>query len=107
AAAMDHQMLAGGGGLEDRAVGGEIALENRDAAVVGEGLFDRADDLGIPVLDVLDFGGDGLARDGERIAMELAAVEEGLEDDRQAAGVEELLHQIFARGHEVDDGGDV
>ena len=107
AAGMNHQVRAGGRRFEHTAIGRKIALQNRDATMAGESLVDRPDHVLVPVAGAGDFLAHGAPGNGQRIAMELFSVEQGFEHYGQATSVEEFFHQIFARGHQIDDCWDI
>ena len=44
------------------------------------------------------------ARHGQRVLVQQPGLAQPLDHHRQATGIEELLHQVLARGHQVDDG---
>ena len=75
--------------------------------MAGESALDRADDVVIVVDDVLDLVPDRTAGHGQRILVKQSRLAQMPEHHRQAAGIEKLLHQIFARRHQVDDGCDI
>ena len=100
APAMREQMRGGGRLLEHGAVGTEIAEQDHRAAFAGQRHAERANDVLVEALRLAHVVGDRPAVDRERVAVEER--EQLLEDNRQAAGVEEVLHQILARRSQVD-----
>ena len=92
-------------GLMHRAVGREVAAQHGDAALrrsaaLSSGRITSSFQFGAS----LTFSPDGLAVDGQRVAVEQAGLAERAHHRRQAAGVVEILHQEPARRHQVDDG---
>ena len=92
--------------LDDRAFGAEVPAEHRDPRVALEGLLEGMDDVGVPAARLLVVLPDRPPVHGHRAAVEQAVPAELADDDGQAAGLEEVLHQVLAGGHEVDQAVD-
>ena len=87
--------------LDDRAVGREVAAKNGDAGVGLERLGEFPDDLAIPARRVGDVLAHGAAVGGERVLVQHRS---DLAQHRgQPARVVEILHQVLARGLQVDE----
>ena len=94
------------GDFDDGAVWGEVAAEADDAAGGGDGAGDGVDDVLVLGEDGAgEVFGEGLAGDGDAVAVEEAAVEEGLEDDGDAADAVDVEGDVFSAGLEVGDVG--
>ena len=95
-----QQTRAGGGRLDDGAVGTQVAAQHGDAAVGHHRVVATTDDH----LVVAGRLGDVLAHrppgDGQRVAVDQIA--EFAQHCREPAGVVEVLHQELARRHQVD-----
>jgi DNA-binding FadR family transcriptional regulator len=103
-AALVHQQFGRGrAGLDDRAVGREVAAQHADAGLVLEGLGLGADHLRVVVLGVLHVLPHAAASDGEDVLVQV--VGDLLDHHRQAAGIAEVLHQELARRLQVQDAG--
>ncbi len=103
AAPVGQEVRGGGRLFEHGAVGAEVAGEDDGAAFGGERHLEGADDILIPAPGVADGVGERPAVNREGVA-----VEEGQElaqDGGEAAGVEEVFHEVLARGLEVDEEG--
>jgi len=68
------------------------------------GLSKRVDDVALVALRLLVVVPDGLAVDGERLLVQQALLSQFAQHHRQAAGIVEILHQVLARGHQVEHG---
>jgi hypothetical protein len=101
APAMGEQMRRGRRLLENRAVRAEVAEQDHRAALTGQRHPEGANDVLVEALRLAHVVGDRPAVDREGPAMQER--EQLLEDHGQAAGVEEILHQIFARRSQVDE----
>ena len=97
------------GHLDDAALGGEVALEDDEAAGGLERVVDGVDDFLVGGLDgVLGFFGEGLAGDGHLAAVDEAGAEETLGEEARAAGVLVVLGGVLAaRGEVADERGAV
>ncbi len=92
------------GDLDDAALGGEVALEDDEAAGGLERVVDGVDDGLVGRLDGVDgLFGEGLAGDGDLAAVDEACVEEALGEEAGAAGVLVVLGCVLAAGGEVAD----
>ena len=92
------------GDLDDAALGGEVALEDDEAAGGLERVVDGIDDLLVGCLDGVDgLFGEGLAGDGDQAAVDEACVEEPLREEARAACVLVVLGRVLAAGGEVAD----
>ena len=86
------QQVRGGRCLFDHSpVRGEVAVENRGAALWVERLVQRLDQVAVADLHFLDLVGHGPPADGEGVAMQQG--KQFLCHARQPARVEEVLHQ--------------
>ena len=89
---MDMEFRIAGGRLDDGARGREIALQHRQRAFVIDGIVERPDHV-----VVVDFGAreplaERPAGDGDAVAVQPVA--EPFHQRPQAAGIEEVLHQV-------------
>src|SRR5262249_54959938 len=85
------------GGLGDGAFRGQVALEDDDVAAGVHGGVHRLDDgLGSLVdgVDLFEVVGDGLAGDGDAIAVKEACVKQGAHDGRRAADLVQVEHDV-------------
>ena len=89
--------------FDDRPARGEIAAEDNGAALRRKRVFHFTDHIVIPALDVGDVLGDCLAVHGNRILVEQR--QNAAHDRTDAAGFEQVLHQIFAGRLDVGDTG--
>ena len=105
--AVVHERIGGRGGLEDRALGGEIAAQHRDAALFLEGLCEGMDHIAVPARGLFHVLPEGASAGGDHVAVEHPGLGELPVHRRQAARVEEVLHQVLAGRHEVHDARDV
>ena len=96
-----------GGGLYHSAVGGEVAAQDGKAALRHQWRVQRPDDFLVEALRTCHIAGNGLAIHGEGITMQQARSQKALHHHRQTACVVEVFHQVLARWHQVDDGGNV
>ena len=87
--------MSAAAGLMTQPLRREVALEHRGRAFGVDRVVERMDDVGDVDLGAVDVLADGLAGDGEAGEIELLA--QVLHQRAQAAGVEEILHQVFAR----------
>jgi hypothetical protein len=103
------------GDLADGATGGEVAAEDTEVGVGLDRLVEGANDIllvGVGRVggDVLEGLGDGLAGDGQAIAVEQPAIEEHFHERANAADADEMGHAVFAErfhvGKERDAGTD-
>src|SRR3954453_9363175 len=94
------------GNLYDRPLRREVALEHHHAAGRRERARGRSDDV-LPGWEdhVLEVLGDGFAGHGDAVAMQVAAVEQRLHQDRHAADLVQVFHHVFAARLEVADIG--
>ena len=94
------------GHLHDGAVGGEVALEADHAAGLGDRVADRIDDLLVRrELHALQVLADRLAGHGHAVAVEVAALEQRLHQNRHAADLVHILGDVFAARFHVGDIG--
>src|SRR5262245_12350261 len=103
AAAVLHELGRGGGWFYYRAVRAEVAAQYRDPGVLLERLLERRNDVAIPARRVLHVLPHRLAVHRERAFPQQSMLAELTQHDGQAAGVVEVLHQVLARRHEVDE----
>src|SRR5262249_10225591 len=105
APAMFHQRRSRGGRFDDCAVGTKVSAEYGQTALPHQRVVEWSDHIAVVA------GGGGcvlanrLAVDGQRVAVNQIA--ELADHSRQAARVIEILHQVFARWHQVDQAGNV
>ena len=104
---MLHQVRTGSRGFDDSPVGCEIASQHGNAPLLCQRLFNRSNDILIPVLHVTDILGDALTGNRQRIRMQFAPVQQALEDHRQPARIVEILHQMLPRRHQIDNGWNI
>ena len=105
AAAVLHQGGRGGGGFQHRAIGRKVAFAPRRCRPIGSAAF-SAGRITSSLWLRTSFTS-SQTPPPETVSASLfrrPASPSALDDHGQAAGVEELLHQVFARGHQVDDG---
>ena len=100
---LEEARLAGAG-LDHAAVGREIALEHGERAFGIDRIRDGADDVVIVDFGARDVLAERLA--GHRHGIEMQMIPDPAHQAGQAAGIEEILHQIFvaARPHIGDHG---
>src|SRR5579885_1012280 len=92
------------GHFDDRAFGGEIALEADDAAGLEQRLIGRTHDVLVRIpFHVLQVLGDGAAGDGHAVAVQEAVVEQGFHQKRHAACFEHILGDITAARFQIRD----
>ena len=104
----DLLRLGHAGDLHDGALGGEVAHEADDAAGLRDRLVDRVDHPAVGfAADVVELLADGAPARGDAVAVEEAGAHELLEHHRHAAGLEEVLGDVFAARLEVDEIGGV
>ncbi len=97
---VEHQRRSGvleearlaGGRLDHAAVGREIALEHGERTLLVDRVLDGADDVVVMDLGARDVVAERLAGDGDAIEMQM--VPDAAHQPRQAAGIEEVFHQI-------------
>ena len=96
-----------GGLLDHAAVGGDVAAQHGDAAVLEVGIVDGShdlvvEDMGAGFADVLPHG---LAGDGEAVLVDEARLVQLAHDGEYAAGLVEVGHVVLARRGEVAEVG--
>src|SRR4030095_12598632 len=79
--------------FDDADVWGQVALQHRQRAFLVDRVADRADDVGVVDLGALYVLAQRPAGDGQRIEMQVAL--DLVQETGQAAGIEEILHQVF------------
>ena len=84
--------------LHHPAVGGQVALEDGDAALGVVGVGQGPDDLRVEDLHRRQVVGHGPAGDGQGRAVDEAGVQQGLHDRRHAAGPVQVLQVVGAAG---------
>jgi hypothetical protein len=87
-----QQVRRAGRGLMTHAVGREVAAQHRERALGVDRPVERADDVVVEDLGAGEFLAQRAAVDGQRRAVEQVA--DARHQRRQAAGVEEVLHQV-------------
>ena len=100
-AGVGHHLGGHGGALDHAALGGQVALEHGDAAVLGVGVVDGADDVRIPVLHPLQVLGHGPAGDRQHGGVQQALFRQLLHDGVHAAGALQILHEGVPGGGQV------
>ena len=102
-AAMLAERGRGGGVFDDRAIGRQVAAQDAQAAFGLQRLVQRADDVGVADFGVGDILRQRTAGHGEGVAVQQR--QQRFQHGRDAAGVEEVFHLIFAgRAHIGDQG---
>ncbi len=91
---MLHQGRCSRGWLDHGSALCEVASEDRDAAAHRERPIEASDDFGIEVLRFLAVLLQGLPIDRQGLSVKMAF--NLLQKGRQATGVVEVLHQVFA-----------
>jgi hypothetical protein len=89
--------------FQQRAVRREVALEHHHAAGRSDCIAHGADHSPSGVRRAVQFLGKGAAGEGDAVAVQVAAVEQRLEDDRRAARVVHVLGQEPAARLQVGD----
>ena len=102
---MDHHLGGYGGLLHHAAVGGQVALEHRDAAGLGVGVVDGADDVGIAVDHTLQILGHRLAGAGHQAGVQQAGLCQLGHNGVHAAGPLQVLHIGISRRGQVTQVG--
>ncbi len=92
AAGVLEQVRRAGAGLDDDAVGGEVAAQHGQRALGVDRVRQRPDHVVVEDLGAGDVVADGLAVDGARAGLQMAF--DALQQRRQSAGVEEVFHQV-------------
>ena len=67
---MDHHLGSDGGALDHAALGGQVALQNSNAAVGGVGVLYGANDFGVPVFHAREIFRQSFASDGHHIRVQ-------------------------------------
>ena len=98
-----HQLRRRRRGLDDGAVGAQVAAQHRDAGVLLERLLERKDHVAVVAGRVLVVLPDRLAVDRQGVLVQQIVLAELAQHRGQPAGVVEVLHQVLARGHQVDE----
>ena len=94
------------GDLHDRALRSEVPLEADDAAGLGDRLVGRANHVLLIVPgNVLHVFGQSTAGHRHAVAVQIAVVEQRLHQQRNAAGLEHVLGDVFAARLQVGDVG--
>ena len=99
-----QQGWRGGGWFDDRAVGGKIAFQHANASGRFDRIVKRTDHIGVVTVSTFVIGGNVFAHNGLRGAQ---MVTQFFQNHRNAAGIGEILHQVFTGGHAVDQQGDI
>ena len=91
------------GALDDGALRSHRAVQDGDAAGLVDRVVQGAEDLAVQVrrVDRGEVLGDGLAGDGEAVAVQQAGVEQCPHDDRHAADLVDVGHHVAAERLEV------
>src|ERR1700721_1988683 len=98
--------LVGGGDLHHAAFGGEIALENHEAAGGLDGISESVDDeLAGSLFGEGGFFSEGVAGDGKRGTVGVAGIDKALSKNARAACGLVIRRDEFAGGREVADEG--
>src|SRR5690606_13492132 len=95
------QVWRGGRAFEYGAARSERSLENDECACRVDGIVERANNVSVPNL-----GAGNLVAQCTTCSRQCRKIEMLSDDPEQganAAGKMEVLHQIFARGHEIAD----
>ena len=92
-----------GGGLDDGTFGGEVATENGGAALLGEWFVEGEDDVVVINFGAVEAFAEGLSEDRGDVEME--KVSDAVEEAREAAGVEEVGHDVFAGRSKIGEDG--
>src|ERR1700730_15152194 len=94
------------GDLHDRPLRRQVAPEHHHAAGWREGVRGRTDHVLLLGEDgLLQILGNGLAGDGDAVAVEIAAIEQSLYQHRHAADLLKVFHHVFAARLEIADIG--
>ena len=93
-----------GAGFQHRAVGGEIAEQHGQAALLAVGIVQRADHVAIFHDRVADVFAQRFAGDGDAVEIQRARFAgEGFEDRADSAGTIDIFHVIFAGRRDFAD----
>ena len=91
------------GDFADRTIGCEVASQDAQVGAVFDGLVPGVDDVllirkAAVGLYVFERFGDGLAGDGQAVAVQQAAIQQEFHHRADAADADEVVHAVFAEG---------
>jgi len=98
-----EKFFGSGGGLDDRTIGGKVATENGGSALLGEWFIEGEDDVIVINFGAVETFAEGLSEDRGDVEME--KVSDAVEEAREAAGVEEVGHNVFAGRSKIGEDG--
>ena len=102
---MDHHFRSHGGALYHAALRGQVAFQHGDAAVLGVGVLNGADEFRIPVLHALQVFGNRLSRAGDQGGIQKVLFRQLLHDGVDAARALQVLHVGIPGGGQVAEVG--